>query len=46
MLGLAKWAVLQALSEAKPQAGHPQLLLRADTRLKQSSQVWASKNCC
>lgn len=47
VLGLAKWAMLQAFTEAECQVGHPKLLLRAGTGLEQPSQVWAcQKFCC
>lgn len=46
VLGLARWAALQALGEAESQAALSQLLLRAGTSLQQPSQVWAMKNCC
>lgn len=46
VLGLARWAALQALGEAESQAALSQLLLRAGTSLQQPSQVRAMKNCC
>lgn len=44
VLGLARWAALQALGEAESQAALSQLLWRAGTSLQQPSQVRAMKN--
>ena len=44
VLGLAKWATLQAFTEAECQVGHPKLLLRTGTGLEQPPRCGPVRN--